>query len=935
MRLRCDSASVPRHAQGSAAHESECMCRTCAGSDAGVSRSSNKAVTTETCNDSHATDKVKQYTEVVLTNHEDDTTGKVIRARLTNNDITGENEWRLSIQWDCDPDDITESWESSIQSALRKQNSGIDPSVTYTRLTQPMSVARLARLWKLPPWVVVQWLHKFDNEMFATVQLPKRGVKPKEFRIGTEVPCPLGHPELPTLFERYNEFRSQRQSKSRSTLRASALHIRALQAGCQSKTVTCAQRAKTWMGEKWTQLLTNMGIDDDTYAVYVESLAPGVRPKHVNVGNCKFTLANLCKLATKNKLHEPTSVREALEGPDRRPWLDAIAKEVNSIRSFGTYELVKREDIPTGALIMGLKEILKVKTDESGKLDKLKFRITVQGYSQDFDKGDYKQAFSPTVAYATIKCIVALAALEGLNLSTMDYSCAFLQGDEIDVPNQLYVKLEGSTLEQKDPVTGEQLLGRITGSWYGLKSAPALWQGTQVRYITAEATYRWKQGSTDQCLFMHEWTRTCTPSNRCHNCKCRDATTRDLGTKQNQHPCLKGTTGIIRMCTFVDDSLFAWEPCDREHFHSVKNELLNRFKGTFQEEAPGIVGMRFSHNQDGSVTMDQEAFIDVALRRFNREDTKTKPVPIRPEGIHAEAPADKETLPTDKKHYLSLVSTIAYAQHTHPEITYTCNRLQRFMHDPKAHHTTAAYQCLDYLHGVKNKGITYGKQRNTMSQAQGIHSDNLVCYVDADLPDAVARNQTLMQAIRAEYTRPTTGVVVTLAGAAIHCSSNTQPTVVASTAEAEATALHQGAKFLTIYKNLLEELKYRQPTSPPIVGDDRFNVQDIPLVANVATILGDNRSALLEFSNVGRGSRLKHMRLKLASNQQAVKNGEYIPFHVKTAEQLADICTKAFVTGGESQFHKLRDALRGDIKWTLDLSQIVPRLDNPQQSQSD
>ena len=75
--------------------------------------------------------------------------------------------------------------------------------------------------------------------------------------------------------------------------------------------------------------------------------------------------------------------------------------------------------------------------------------------------------------------------------------------------------------------------------------------------------------------------------------------------------------------------------------------------------------------------------------------------------------------------------------------------------------------------------------------------------------------------------------------------------------------------------------------------------------------------------------------LKLASNQQAVKNGEYTPFHVKTAEQLADICTKAFVTGGESQFHKLRDALRGDIKWTLDLSQIVPRLDNPQQSQSD
>ena len=40
------------------------------------------------------------------------------------------------------------------------------------------------------------------------------------------------------------------------------------------------------------------------------------------------------------------------------------------------------------------------------------------------------------------------------------------------------------------------------------------------------------------------------------------------------------------------------------------------------------------------------------------------------------------------------------------------------------------------------------------------------------------------------------------AGAALHCSARTQPTPVASTAEAEATALHSGSKALQVYKHL-------------------------------------------------------------------------------------------------------------------------------------
>ena len=60
----------------------------------------------------------------------------------------------------------------------------------------------------------------------------------------------------------------------------------------------------------------------------------------------------------------------------------------------------------------------------------------VQGLSEC--QRDYKTSFAPAVSYASVKTMIAVASMEAANLSTMDYSNAFLQADEIDVPNQLF-----------------------------------------------------------------------------------------------------------------------------------------------------------------------------------------------------------------------------------------------------------------------------------------------------------------------------------------------------------------------------------------------------------------------------------------------------------------------------------------------------------------
>ena len=636
----------------------------------------------------------------------------------------------------------------------------------------------------------------------------------------------------------------------------------------------------------------SINVSDNKFNIFVERKESN---SNTHMDELCVDLAQLKSIATPNRLREPKTVKEALSGPDRNLWIEAIAKEVKSIRDFGTYKTVRREDIPNGALIMGLKEILKVKYTEGGAFDKCKFRITVQGYSQDMTKGDYKTSFAPAVSYASVKTMIAVASMEGANLSTMDYSNAFLQADEIDVPNQLFVRLKGSTLEEKDPESGEHLFGKVVGSWYGTCQAPALWNQSQVRFMMHEAKHNWKQCATDQCVFIHSFVRA------------------------------DGTTGIIRMAIFVDDSLFAWLPQDREYFLRVKDELLHKFRGTFKENATGIIGIRIKRNDDESYTLDQEAWLDVALTRFERDLVKTKPpkTPISGEGISTDPPDGSEGEPIPTAKYLSLVSTLAWAQHTHPEITYTVNRLQRFANSAKQHHWDASIRCLDYLRGVKHRGITFGRPAFKVSSRPELNSHSLICFVDADLPDVVETGQTIEQAISVGYCRPTTGTVIMYAGAAIHCSANTQPTVVSSTAEAEATALHSGAKYLKVYINLLSEMHINITTAVTMVGNEELCGAEIPLQKS-AIILGDNKASLLEFANVGRGSKQKHMRLKLAVNQQDVDSGLYIPYHVGTKEQLADINTKSRIVGGSAQFEYTRDAIRGDGKWTLNLVSIAP-----------
>ncbi len=70
---------------------------------------------------------------------------------------------------------------------------------------------------------------------------------------------------------------------------------------------------------------------------------------------------------------------------------------------------------------------MKVKHNADGSLDCYKSRLVAKGYSQ-CPGFDFKETFAPTVRYSTIHIVLALAALEDLELCSIDISHAYLNG---------------------------------------------------------------------------------------------------------------------------------------------------------------------------------------------------------------------------------------------------------------------------------------------------------------------------------------------------------------------------------------------------------------------------------------------------------------------------------------------------------------------------
>ena len=189
---------------------------------------------------------------------------------------------------------------------------------------------------------------------------------------------------------------------------------------------------------------------------------------------------------------------------------------------------------------------------------------------------------------------------------------------------------------------------------------------------------------------------------------------------------------------------------------------------------------------------------------------------------------------------------------TRPDITNAVRAVARYAHEPTERLWLAIMKILSYLNGTRSLGITYVR-------GSGL---SLNVYADADY------------ASKENDRRSVSGIAVTLGGTVVSHTSKTQRVVSLSTSEAKYIAAGEGVKEALFVRAVLSFI------APETSG------------ASIK-VLEDNQGAKALIENPLSSARSKHIDVRYHFIRDLFRTRKNYLEYVASAEQHADILTKA------------------------------------------
>ncbi|UYV78997.1 hypothetical protein LAZ67_17000580, partial [Cordylochernes scorpioides] len=487
---------------------------------------------------------------------------------------------------------------------------------------------------------------------------------------------------------------------------------------------------------------------------------------------------------------EPKTYKEAMDSPNAQFWKEAMNEEMNSLTENDVYECTT---LPPGQKPIDCKWVLKTKLNSKGEITRYKARLVAKGFAQK--KGiDYEETFSPVARHDTIRTLLAIAANEDLKLVQFDIKTAFLYGD---LQDQIYIKQpEGFN-------NGTDLVWKLKKSLYGLKQSPRCWNHKIVNFMKERCL---KESTADPCLFFR---------------------------KTNDH--------LLIIAIYVDDGIIAGT-----NEQEIKEflELMFSFKIT-SEPLNYFLGIEIERQPDGSIFINQKAYIKRILEKFNMSQANKVGTPTDNSTVPGEAEI-LENVPFRE----AIGSLMHLSCLTRPDITFALNKVSQKLAAPTKYDWEAVKRIFKYLVGTTEYGIMYQKGHKV-----GV----LESFSDADF------------AGDPETRRSTSGVVCKLAGGAISWLSQKQRSVSLSTTEAELVVASNTAKEVIWLNRLFSEISPLK--EQPIIKVD--NASTIKLIKNP------------EFHK-----RTKHIEVRHYFVREKYQEGIFNVEHISGKDQVADIMTK-------------------------------------------
>jgi hypothetical protein len=306
----------------------------------------------------------------------------------------------------------------------------------------------------------------------------------------------------------------------------------------------------------------------------------------------------------------------------------------------------------------------------------------------------------------------------------------------------------------------------------------------------------------------------------------------------------------VYLVLWVDDILAAARGAER--IAKVKAHLAEKFDVRDLEEATYFLGMEVTRNREArTLKLTQKKLTGELVGRYGLADARARSVPL---GTGDKLTKEGEPLDTKRFPYSECVGSLLYLSVcTRPDIAQVVGALARYMAGPTEAHWRAALGVVRYLAGTAEDGVTFEGSEET-----------LVGYCDADYAGDV------------DTRRSTTGYVFLMYGGAVSWSSRLQPTVAASTVEAEYLSAAQAVKEAMWFRKLGGDL-----------GLDLGTVQ----------IYCHNQGAIRLLKHPIASQRSKHIDVIHHFARERVARKEVGFAHCRTEDMKADIMTKALAPG--------------------------------------
>jgi hypothetical protein len=314
---------------------------------------------------------------------------------------------------------------------------------------------------------------------------------------------------------------------------------------------------------------------------------------------------------------------------------------------------------------------------------------------------------------------------------------------------------------------------------------------------------------------------------------------------------------------FVDDIIIA-SNVKHQYF-----EMFRQAKIDIQEvgELNHFLGIRILRDRSKRIiTMDQTVYIDRILEKFGLSNSKPVSTPMSTEVLSAAmCPKTPDEFKSMKNvPYRQAVGSIMYlAVSTRPDIAKAVSSVSKYLENPGQKHWNSVKRILKYLKGTRALKLHLG----------GTSEIELKVWSDADWAGDLDKR------------RSTTGYVVFLGGGPISWKSRLQPTVAASTTEAEYMAAFEACSEVMYLRPLLSELGMKQ--------------------GKATKIYEDNRGCIAVSNDPATTGRTKHIDIKYHFIRDQVANGTVKLVECFTDDMIADVFTKGLNQTKHSKFVKM------------------------------